>query len=402
MRRTKFHSKQFAVICFSVLLFSQINISCVSEKNTDDKLKNQVYKSEKERVLRLSKIYWDEVPQSVTQFHCERSAGGLNDFYSEGDYWWPDPENPQGPYIQKDGLSNPDNFSEHRHAMIRLNKIVGTMASAFIVTGEDKYIEKAMEHLRVWFIDPDTRMNPNLLYAQAIKGRFTGRGIGIIDAIHLIEVARSIKQIESSGTISDADLNSMKNWFSDFLNWISNHEYGKAEMIHPNNHGTCWTLQAAVYAELTGNKEMLDFCAERFETALLPSQMAVDGSFPLELKRTKPYGYSIFNLDAMTSLAQILSIKGYDSWNFKTEDGRSLQLGIDFLYPYVKDKETWPYPPDVLYFDQYPVRQAFLVFGGLAYNKPEYISTWIKLDGNPENQEVIRNMIVKFPLLWMD
>ena len=402
MRKNKFQLISLSVVCISILLISQLHTGCVSQNNMDRRLKKQVYKSEKDRVLRLTNIYWDDVPQSVTQFQCERSAGGLNDFYSEGDYWWPDPENPDGPYIQKDGLSNPDNFSEHRHAMIRLNKIVGAMASGYIVTGEDKYIEKAMEHLRVWFIDQDTRMNPNLLYAQAIKGRFTGRGIGIIDAIHLIEVARSIKQMESSGVISNEDLKVMKEWFSDFLSWISTHEYGKAEMIHPNNHGTCWTLQAAVYADLTDNKEMLDFCNERFETALLPSQMASDGSFPLELKRTKPYGYSIFNLDAMTSLAQILSIRGYNTWNFKTGEGRSLQLGIDFLYPYVRDKTTWPYPPDVLYFDQYPVKHAFLVFGGLAFSNPEYIDTWLLLESDPENNEVIRNMIVKFPLLWIN
>ncbi|MCF8381555.1 MAG: alginate lyase family protein [Bacteroidales bacterium] len=386
-----------------MLIFFPISLltNCAQDSSTKA-LKKQVIKSEKERVLNLSEKYWDELPVTVTSFSCDRSAGGIHDFYSEGDYWWPDPENADGPYIRKDGLSNPGNFSEHRHAMIRLNQIVGAMASAYILTGEDKYVDKAMEHLKAWFISEETMMNPSLLYAQAIKGLYTGRGIGIIDALHLIEVARSVKVMENSSRISGEDLSALKGWFSEFLTWISTHEYGKEEMVHPNNHGTCWALQASVYADLTGNTEIMDYCADRFKSSIIPLQMAEDGSLPLELARTKPYGYSIFNLDAMSTLAQVLTMAGYDLWNFKTPDGKSMELGMNFLFPYIEDKASWPYGEDVLYFDEYPVRQAFMVLGGLAYDKPEFIETWLTLESDPENDEVMRNMIVKNPLLWLD
>jgi len=386
-----------------ILIFSAVTFltNCAEDSSTKA-LKKQVIKVEKERVLKLSEIYWNELPVTVTSHTCDRSAGGIHDFYSEGDYWWPDPENPDAPYIRNDGMSNPGNFSEHRHAMIRLNQIVGAMASAYIICGDEKYVEKAMEHLKAWFVSKETMMNPDLLYAQAIKGRFTGRGIGIIDALHLIEVARSIKVMENSSSISSEDLSALKGWFSEFLTWISTHEYGKSEMIHPNNHGTCWALQASVYADLTGNTEILDYCADRFKTSILPLQMADDGSLPLELERTKPYGYSIFNLDAMSTLAQVLTMAGYDLWNFKTPDGKSMELGMDFLFPYIIDKASWPYGEDVLYFDDYPVRQAFMVFGGLAYDRREFIESWLSLESDPENDEVMRNMIVKNPLLWLD
>lgn len=387
----------FMLIFFPISLLT----NCAQDSSTKA-LKKQVIKSEKERVLNLSEKYWDELPVTVTSFSCDRSAGGIHDFYSEGDYWWPDPENADGPYIRKDGLSNPGNFSEHRHAMIRLNQIVGAMASAYILTGEDKYVDKAMEHLKAWFISEETMMNPSLLYAQAIKGLYTGRGIGIIDALHLIEVARSVKVMENSSRISGEDLSALKGWFSEFLTWISTHEYGKEEMVHPNNHGTCWALQASVYADLTGNTEIMDYCADRFKSSIIPLQMAEDGSLPLELARTKPYGYSIFNLDAMSTLAQVLTMAGYDLWNFKTPDGKSMELGMNFLFPYIEDKASWPYGEDVLYFDEYPVRQAFMVLGGLAYDKPEFIETWLTLESDPENDEVMRNMIVKNPLLWLD
>lgn len=362
----------------------------------------ETVEAEKSRVIKLAGQYWDELPLSVTAYTCERSAGGAHDFYSEGDYWWPDPNDPGGPYIRKDGLSNPDNFSRHRLAMIRMSRIVGTMASAYLVTGEESYVRKAMDHLRVWFITPQTRMNPHMRYAQAIQGRYTGRGIGIIDGIHLAELALAIKKMESSPAVTGEELYALKEWFREFLQWISTHEYGRAEMVHPNNHGTCWALQAAAYAWLTDTHEMLDFCAARYRDTLLPEQMAEDGSFPRELERTKPYGYSLFNLDAMASLVQVLSLAGTDLWKYETPDGRSISRGMAFLYPYIDGKAHWPYPADVLYFEEWPVRQAFLVFGGLETRRPEYLESWFRLESDPEQQEVIRNMIVKHPLLWLN
>src|ERR1700726_2544553 len=140
---------------------------------------------ERPRVLKAADRYLSEAAVTVTAASSPRSAGGKHDFFSEGDYWWPDPKNPDGPYIQRDGMTNPDNFVEHRRAMVRLSLIVPALAAAWKITKERKYADHAARHLRAWFIDDATHMNPNLLYAQAIKGRFTGRGIGIIDTLHL-------------------------------------------------------------------------------------------------------------------------------------------------------------------------------------------------------------------------
>ncbi len=150
------------------------------------------------RVLSAAQRYLLELPVTITSFTSPRSAGEKHDYFSEGDYWWPDPKNPDGPYIQRDGMTNPDNFTEHRHAMIRLSLQAPALAAAWLLTKEEKYAAHAAKHLRAWFLDPATLMNPNLQYSQAIKGRFTGRGIGIIDTLHLVEVARAITALEGS------------------------------------------------------------------------------------------------------------------------------------------------------------------------------------------------------------
>jgi len=350
--------------------------------------------------LKANEMMRDE-PITVTSATCERSSGGLHDFYSEGDYWWPDTANPQGPYIRKDGQSNPENFSEHRYAMIRFSEITATLTSAWLLTGEQHYAEQAIKHLNAWMVDTATLMNPNMLYAQAIWGRFTGRGIGLIDAYHFVEVAQSAKILIDQNAVSKEQAIKIKKWFQEFLNWMTTHQYGIDEMNAENNHGTCWVATVSSMAKLVGDAKILEFCTERFKTVLLPSQMANDGSFPKELGRTKPYGYSLFNIDAICNVAQILSIKENDLWKFTTEDGRNLQKGMDFIYPYIAYKTSWPFEKDIYIWEEWPVRQSSLLFAGLAYQQEEYIHTFLQLNAYPTHPEVIRNLPLRHPAIWL-
>src|SRR5262245_23111240 len=102
---------------------------------------------ERDRVLRAADRYLGELPQTITAASSPRSAGGRHDYFSEGDYWWPDPDNPEGPYIQRDGMTNPDNFVAHRHALIRLSLHVPALASAWLLTRDRRYADHAARHL---------------------------------------------------------------------------------------------------------------------------------------------------------------------------------------------------------------------------------------------------------------
>jgi hypothetical protein len=356
---------------------------------------------ERGRVVRAADRYLDEAPVTVTAASSPRCAGGKHDFFSEGDYWWPDPKNPGGPYIQRDGMTNPDNFVEHRKYLMRLSVQMPALTAAFRITGERKYAAHSVKHLRAWFIDEATRMNPNLQFAQAIHGRYTGRGTGIIDTIHLVEVARATEILEERHGIEAADLEAIKRWFADYIEWMTTHKYGIDERNAKNNHGTCWTMQVAGFAHLTRNADQLAWCRFRLKTVLIPEQMAADGSFPLELKRTKPYSYSIFNLDAMSAVCQILSTSQEDLWHFELPDGRGMRKAVAFLYPYLKDKKSWPYAKDVMYFDDFPVRQPSLVFAGVAFGNEDYLKLWRTLNADPTVEEVIRNFPIRQPVLWL-
>ena len=353
------------------------------------------------RILKAANEYLSEPPITVTSAHSNSSAGGLHDFFSEGDYWWPDQQNPGGPYIQHDGMSNPDNFNDHRRALMRLSVQVPALAAAWLITKNKRYAKHAAEHLRAWFIDEPTRMNPNLQYAQAIHGRFTGRGTGIIDTIHLVEVARAIEILDKGGALSKAEVAGIKQWFTDYLTWMTTSKNGTDERDAKNNHGTCWVMQVASFAHLTGNQELLAYCRNRFKTVLVPNQIAANGSYPEELRRTKPYGYSLFNLEAMATVCQILSTAQDNLWTFELADGRGMRKVMEYMVPYIRERKNWPLRPDVMYDSQWPMRQNSLLFAGLALRHPDYIEVWKKLPPDSKVEEVIRNFFIRQPVLWV-
>jgi hypothetical protein len=357
---------------------------------------------DRQRILTAANKFMKERPITITVAKSNRSAGGLHDYFSEGDYWWPDPQNPDGPYVQRDGMSNPNNFVEHRRYLMRLSVQVPALVAAWKVTHQPRYANHAAMHLRAWFVDPETRMNPSLLYSQAIHGRFTGRGIGIIDTIHLVEVARAIELLADANALPPNDIKAVKQWFADYLNWMTTHKYGIDEREAKNNHGTCWVMQVAAFARLTGNEELLGYCRNRFRTVIVPNQIALDGSFPEELRRTKPYAYSLFNLEAMATICQLLSTPNDNLWIFQTSDGRGLKRAMEFMFPFIRNKKSWARPADVMYDERWPMRQNSLLFAGIALCRPDYVALWRTLPADSEVEEVVRNFFIRQPVLWMN
>lgn len=362
---------------------------------------SKLIKIERPRIIRKASQYVTEPPKTITAYPCDRSPGGLHDFYSEGDYWWPDPDNPAGPYIRRDGETNPVNFVAHRHAMVRLSDIIGTLTSAYLITEDEAYARQAVAHLKAWFVDRKTRMTPHLRFGQAIKGRYTGRGFGIIDTVHLVEVARSIAILRTSPSFHCEDQVQATTWFRTYLTWINAHPYGRKEKAHPSNHGICWSMQAGAFASLVGDKKQLSWIRRQFKTVYLKNQMDINGSFPKEFSRTKSFNYSLFVIDAMAGVAQIASIPKDDLWLYELPDGRGMRKGMEFIVPYIQDKSTWPNKPDIQYWDELPARHPSLLFAGIKYNNSKYLEIWKSLEPDPETDEILRNLPLRYPLLWI-
>ncbi len=357
----------------------------------------------RERTLKAGIAALDSLPITITQYTSIRSAGSMNDFYSEGDYWWPNPENPDGSYIRRDGDSNPDNFVAHRLVLMRFAELAGALGAAYKYSGDEKYARALIKHLNAWFVDDDTKMNPHMLYAQAIKAKVTGRGIGIIDTIHLMEIILAAKAIQNSQIWQERDKQAVLDWFDSYLVWLTTHPFGDKEKFNGNNHSSTFALQVVGLAMITENQPVLKTYTDFFKTYLLPLQMDEHGGFPKELSRTKPYAYSIFNLDAMCAIAQLLKMSGQDDlFDFSLDDGRSLMKGVDFLYPYLLNKSLWPYQQDIKYWSMLPWQSPALLFSGLSSGRQELLECWSSLETESDVYEIRRNTYVRFPVLWID
>jgi len=384
----------------------------------------EIARLDHDRILTAANKALTEKPITITAYHSDRTKAGPHDYFSQSDYWWPNPDTKDGlPYIRKDGLSNPDNFNDHRLALIRLSLLVPQLTAAYLITKDLKYATAAVAHLRAWFVTPATRMNPNLEYAQAVLGVSTGRGTGIIDTLHLVEVARAIRHLKMTTAFMPPDTDAVQEWFAEYTNWMITSKNGQDEEKSVNNHGTCWVAQVASFAALTGNTEAMALCRKRYREYLLPYQVAPDGSLPLELARTKPYSYSLFDLDILSVVCHIASTQEENLWIFsipasatKVPKEPAVPAGIptpdpaapiiykkavDFYLPFIADKSKWPFPKDVEYFDDLPNRQPSLLFAGIAYNQPKYIALWKKLSPDPKTAEIVRNFPIRQPLLWI-
>ena len=355
---------------------------------------------ERRRLLPQAQALLAAPPRTIADVPAPRSPAGRHDYYSEGDYWWPDPAIPGGPYIRRDGRSNPDKFDGHRDALIAFGRTVPALAALGDLTHNPRFAAAARRHLTAWFVDPKTRMNPNLNHAQAIIGVNGGRAIGVIDTLQIVEVARAAALFARDEAPGYAAIRAgVEGWFAEYLDWLTTSPFGTTERDEKNNHGTCWLLQAASLAALLGRTDILDEARHRLRTIIVATQIEPDGRQPLELARTKPYAYLLFNLDVLAASAWLLG--GSELIGWKTSDGRSIGGAIAWMAPYIADKTKWPLPPDIEYWNGFPVRQPSLLFGALAQKRDDWLDIWQRLNPDPAIGEVVRNFPVRQPLLWL-
>jgi len=241
-----------------------------------------------------------------------------------------------------------------------------------------------------------------MLYAQAIRGINTGRGVGIIDAGQLMDIAQSVLILEKSPAVSAREIGQIKDWFTRFIAWLTTHPYGIDEMNAKNNHGSWWYAQVASYARLVGDEKVLQLCRDRYKNTLLPNQMAQNGSYPEELARTKPYSYSLFNLDATASLLWIISDKNFDGWNYALSDGRGLRKGLDYMLPFLKDKTKWTSGKDVDHWEEQPEARQFMLFAAIKDNDASWFNLWKSLVEKNSSDASRRSMMLKNPLIWIN
>ncbi|WP_300703049.1 alginate lyase family protein [Bacteroides sp.] len=289
----------------------------------------------------------DVQPLSVMMKEKTPASGDKHDYMSQARYYWPDPSKPDGlPYISRDGESNPELNKLDRNRLGATANRVTTLALAWYFSGEEKYAQKATELIRTWFFNKDTRMNPNLEYAQMIPGHNGGKGrcYGVLDSYSFVEMLDAVKLLETSKSFTTKDAKELKAWFGKLLNWILTSPQGQEESRQANNHSTAYDAQVIAIALYTGNLKVAREVINSVPAKRIFTQIEPDGSQPQELRRTLAFGYSQYNLTHLLDIfcmAQKIDLKIDDA---TSADGRNFYKAMDFLAAYVgKDVKDWPY-----------------------------------------------------------
>jgi hypothetical protein len=317
-----------------------------------------------------------EGPWSVTSARPKDTTAGPHDFFSEGPYWWPDPKNPKGPYIRRDGEVNPDRFTANDRDMSAMAEAVCDLGVAAYVFDDARYAGHAARILRTWFVEPQTRMNPNLEFGQAIRGVSTGRGIGIIDSSTLIWAVQGMTFLERSGRWPASERDAVRAWFADYVKWLTTSQKGLDEKRNGNNHSTWWAAQVAAYATFVGNESIQTMVWNFYRDVLVPGELRADGSAPEEEARTKSLGYSAMNLNAFSLICRLADRRGINLWTYQAPSGASVLKAVSYLAPFVQAPETWRKPQIAPY---HPDQAYFLALFGQGLDRPEWLESYRRL-----------------------
>lgn len=285
---------------------------------------------------------------SVTDKGLVPPGGSKHDYLSLSAYWWPDAGAPGGlPWVRRDGQINPasKNNDSDGVRLAAFTARVQVLTLAWYFSGDDRYASRAIALIRHWFIDPATRMNPNLNYAQGVPGRADGRRSGVLDGRYLAtRVVDSLLILRNAPGWRQEDERQMQRWMSDYLHWLQTSRLGKSEARAENNHGSWYNVQVAGIAWYLGRPGVISDMLQQARNRM-NDQFAADGSQPKELARTRSFHYSWFNLQALTALATVARHSGAgDLWAYRTPQQASLLRALDFMAPYSDSGKTWPYP----------------------------------------------------------
>lgn len=366
------------------------NISYTNLKRLKNEISRGNHKIAYKKLMNSAKKSLKKGPFSVMQKTQTPPSGDKHDYISLGPYWWPDESKPDGlPWIWRDGEINPLTRGDNVDYNIKNDffNTVNTLSLAHYLSGKKKFAKKTIDLLQTWFLDPDTKMNPNLNFAQGIPGKNTGRGIGIIEFAGIRKVITAIELLELTNSLEKETGIALRSWFSDYLKWLQTSEFGIFEKSKENNHGTWYDVQVASILIFLDREDEARELLQNVSKERIGTQIEPDGKQPHELKRTKALSYSTMNLAAFTHLAFLADKTGIDLWNYQ-KSGAGIKSAYSFLEPYARGEMPWEHGQlgdiDVAI---YRLQKLFLMAGGM-FNVEDYCNT-VKLDEQNKTMDLL-------------
>ena len=320
-----------------------------------------------------------EGPWSVTADRPKGVDVDPHEYYSEAAYYWPNPDNPSGPYLREDGHSNPARIVANQTALNAMCDTVFSLGVASFLLDNPAYGKRAAAILHTWFLNPKTKMNPDLDYAQSIPGVNNGRGSGVVDGRGFVRAIQGMEFLEQTGNWDAKDQAAVHKWFEDYLRWLLTSKNGTDEQKSGNNHASWWAAEVAAVGSFVDDAKAQQLAFSLYKDYLLPRQIMPNGSAPHEEVRARSLRLSSLNLEAFSTICRIAQVRGRgDLWVVRSRGGASISAALDYLSPYLVDPKKWSKEQagDIPYDSL-----DFLAFAGMGLpDKPEYIADFRRLE----------------------
>ncbi len=346
--------------------------------------------------LDRDRILWDanrflaERPQTITSIRAP-DDGDPHLYYAQED---------TDEVGHTDTGTRPD-FAAHRDLLDRFTLQMPGLTAAYLLTREQDpklagtYAQLAVQHLKAWFVDPVTRMDPS------IPSRTPTEYKALVQAVGLAEVAVAVPFLSGFEGFSAADLAAVRAWFNSYLSWLTTSRTAGLARDSRDHHASSWLLQASSSARLAGTDEQLAELRHFYKATAVRAQIVADGNFPHELQTANPYRNSLFNLDLLAGSIDLLSSRFESLWEFQLQDGPGMRVAMARDVPFIRDRGAWPYRADASHFADLPGRRPSLLFAARAYQRPEYASLWASLRPDPASPEIMHSFPIRQPLLWV-
>jgi hypothetical protein len=280
---------------------------------------------------------------SVLDKTTKAASGDPHDFHAIGGYSWPDASKPDGlPYVYRDSETNPESTESQKWdkgPYEEMTRRVAVLALAHFYTSNAEFAERAATLLRTWFLNPETRMNPNFRYAAARPGVWDGHFSGTIEGVYLIEMLDYVGLLQKSHAWTEVDDSALRAWFSDLSSWLSHSPFGRREIFTTNNHGSYLLAQIVAFSTY-GLEPDRARRAMRLARRQLHRQIERDGSMPREIDRADGWFYSVYGLRAFTVLARLAEHYDCDLWSSR---GAVIGKSAASLAPYITGTADWPF-----------------------------------------------------------
>jgi len=291
-------------------------------------------------------------------------------------------------------------FRAHAEALRNGSTTIACLAAAYLLTHDERYAQRAGTHLRAWFIAPETRMNPSANLAGCAPGTQTGTPAGIVDLAPLAELARATSFLVDSQALTPDEFSVLNKWFADLAAWLDTDRNARIARDTKDHRASAWLLLRSAIARALRDDSGLEACRRLFRHPTLRNQINETGVFPQEVATANPYRNTLFNFDLLAGACQLLATPFDQLWDYELIDGPGIRAVAAYLYPLINDPRKWPFVADADHFRDLPGPRPALLFTGRAYDRPEYVALWQKLDSVPIPTEIADSFPIRQPLLW--